>query len=58
MEKEQLQEKIRGVAKNGKISCREALRLASEEGISSRELGNMLNEMKIKIAGCQLGCFP
>lgn len=58
MTREELVERIRAASKDGKISCRQALRLAEETGTSSRELGDVLNEMKIKIAGCQLGCFP
>jgi hypothetical protein len=26
-------------------------------GISRKDLGNLLNEMRIKIIQCQLGCF-
>jgi len=58
MDKEVLVEKIKGQAKNGRISCRQALKLASELEVSPKEIGDLLNELKIKIAGCQLGCFP
>ncbi|MCX8021798.1 MAG: hypothetical protein N2745_03405 [Syntrophorhabdaceae bacterium] len=58
MERERLEEKIKKHAKEGKIACKQALKIAEEEGIPSRELGELLNEMKIKITGCQLGCFP
>jgi hypothetical protein len=58
MDKEKVTQKVESMSKNGKISCKQALKLAEEEGISSRDLGNLLNEIKIKVAGCQLGCFP
>jgi hypothetical protein len=58
MEKELLDEKIRAVSQNGKIPCRQALKLASEMNISPKELGDLLNEIGIKVATCQLGCFP
>ena len=58
MDKELLVEKIKGQTKNGRISCRQALKLASELEVSPKEIGDLLNELKIKIAGCQLGCFP
>ncbi len=58
MDKEQLIEKIKAESKNGKIACRQALKLASEADVSPKVLGDMLNELKIKIMGCQLGCFP
>ena len=49
--------RIRAAAKEGKIPCATAFRLAEELGISRKDLGNLLNEMKIKIIQCQLGCF-
>ncbi|HME43727.1 MAG TPA: hypothetical protein VKF36_11615 [Syntrophorhabdales bacterium] len=58
MDKAGLTEKVKALSKDGKISCKQALKLAEEEGISSRDLGNMLNELKVKVMGCQLGCFP
>jgi hypothetical protein len=58
MDKVRVTEKVKAVSKDGKISCKQALRLAEEEGISSRDLGQLLNELKIKVMGCQLGCFP
>ena len=51
-------EKIRWAANDGKISCRKALGPASEVDISPKALGGLLNEMKIKVDSCQLGCFP
>jgi len=58
MDKAKVTEKVKAVSKDGKISCKQALRLAEEESISSRDLGQLLNELKIKVMGCQLGCFP
>jgi len=58
MDRAKLSEKIKTVSKKGKISCNQALKLAEEEKVSSRELGNLLNELKVKVMGCQLGCFP
>ncbi len=58
MEKEQVAEKIKSVTKEGRISCRQALGIARDMDLSPKELGDLLNEMKIKIISCQLGCFP
>jgi len=60
MNKEELKvkEQIKSVSKDGKISCRQALKLAEESGVAPRELGELLNELNIKVASCQLGCFP
>ncbi|MGQ9687967.1 MAG: hypothetical protein ACUVXF_04140 [Desulfobaccales bacterium] len=52
-----LKNKIREAAPEGKIPCAAAFRLAEELGISRRDLGNLLNELHIKIIQCQLGCF-
>ena len=58
MDKALVIQKIKGESKNGKISCRQALKLASELDVPSKEIGELLNELKIKVMGCQLGCFP
>ena len=58
MDKQALIEKVKASSKNGKIACKQALKIAAEEGISPKDLGGLLNEIEIKIASCQLGCFP
>jgi hypothetical protein len=32
-------------------------KIAEDFGISKGEIGDILNEMKVKISQCQLGCF-
>ena len=58
MDRQKTIEKIQAQAKDGKISCAEAQRLADDEGVSYKDMGDLLNELKIKIKTCQLGCFP
>jgi hypothetical protein len=58
MENEQLVQKIKLQAKDGKIACKHALKLAEEEIITPKALGKILNELNIKVMSCQLGCFP
>ncbi len=58
MNKQAVIEKIQARARDGKISCLQAQKLADEEGMPYKEMGEMLNELKIKITQCQLGCFP
>jgi LAO/AO transport system kinase len=58
MEKEQVVAKIKSATKDGRISCSEALGIARDMGVSPKEVGDLLNDMKIKIHSCQLGCFP
>ena len=57
MTKEELKAKIKAAAPQGKIPCAAAFKVAEEVGISRAEMGELLNEMKIKIIQCQLGCF-
>lgn len=42
---------------NGSISCTEARRIAEELGLPKKSLGDLANELKIKIRACELGCF-
>ena len=57
MDRKKLEEAIMGKAKEGKILCALCFKVAEEHGISKREMGQILNQMKIKISQCQLGCF-
>ncbi|OPY80413.1 MAG: hypothetical protein A4E65_01485 [Syntrophorhabdus sp. PtaU1.Bin153] len=58
MDKEAIIEKVRVHTKDNRIACKQAIRIADEENISPKDLGEILNELKIKVAHCQLGCFP
>jgi len=55
---EELRNKISRTATEGKIKCAHALAIANELKTSPKRVGDMLNEMNIKIINCQLGCFP
>jgi hypothetical protein len=57
MDRKKLEEAILGKAKEGKIPCPLCFQIAEEHGISRREMGQVLNQLKIKISQCQLGCF-
>jgi hypothetical protein len=57
MDRKKLEEAIQGKAKNGKLPCAMCFKIAEDFGISKREMGKILNEKKIKISQCQLGCF-
>jgi hypothetical protein len=57
MTEEDVKAKIMAAAPEGKIPCAAAFRLAEELSLSRRDLGEMLNHLKIKIIHCQLGCF-
>ena len=57
MSHEDVKARIKAAAPEGKIACAAAFRLAEELGLSRHDLGELLNELKIKITHCQLGCF-
>ena len=57
MDKKAIIEKVKARLEDGKISCAQARALAEDEGITYGEMGDLLNEFKVKIADCQLGCF-
>ena len=57
MDRKKIEEAIKEKAKDGKLPCAVCFTIAEEFGISNKEMGKILNEMKIKIGQCQLGCF-
>ncbi|MHB8066803.1 MAG: hypothetical protein ACYDIC_02770 [Desulfobaccales bacterium] len=57
MGQEEIKARIKAAAAEGKITCPAAMSLAKELGISRKQMGELLNELRIKIAQCQLGCF-
>lgn len=57
VKQEEIITKLKEVAKDGKIPCVMAFRIAKECRLSTKEIGNLLNQLKIKITSCQLGCF-
>ncbi len=54
---ETVEKLIRDALKDGKLLCEAALRIAAEANVSPSVVGATANRLKIKIAGCQLGCF-
>jgi len=57
MDRKKLEEAVLGKAKDGKLPCALCFKMADDFGISRKEMGEILNEMNIKISQCQLGCF-
>ncbi|MFH7320427.1 hypothetical protein ACHHRT_07400 [Desulfurivibrio sp. D14AmB] len=52
-----LEEKIRVKSQENRISCSAARAIASELGLSPREIGALVDKLNIRITQCQLGCF-
>jgi hypothetical protein len=57
MMRDKIVEGILRLSENNRLSCEKAHALAKELNISLQEIGALCNELKIKIAACQLGCF-
>jgi hypothetical protein len=57
MERKKLEEVIKEKAKDGKIPCAVCFKISDDLGVPKKEITKVLNEMKIKISQCQLGCF-
>lgn len=53
----ELEDEIRGLSVDGRISCRAAFGLAERRGVSLSDLGGRIDGLGIKIVACQLGCF-
>jgi hypothetical protein len=52
-----VEETILAKSKDGKIPCAVCFKIADDLGVPKKEITKVLNEMKIKISQCQLGCF-
>ncbi len=52
-----LEESIKSSLTNGKLTCAAALKIARDQKIPANQVGDAANELKIRIASCQLGCF-
>jgi len=57
MDRAKIEEIIKEKAKEGRLPCAMCFKIAEDFGISKKEMGKILNEMKVKISQCQLGCF-
>jgi hypothetical protein len=57
MNRERLIAAIRDAAEADRLTCEKAHDLSRALNVPLAELGAVCNELKIKIAACQLGCF-
>ena len=44
-------------ASSGGISCATIFRIAESQGVPVAEAGRAVQRLRIKITGCQMGCF-
>jgi LAO/AO transport system kinase len=52
-----LEKKILEAAEGGKITCKEAMKLAAKLKVPTKNMADLLNKYNVKIKECQLGCF-
>ena len=53
-----LEEELEASLVNGKLPCAVAFKIARKLKVTPREVGDTANKLNIRIANCQLGCFP
>ncbi len=54
---DKLEEALSEYAREGRITCKQAFEIADRLNLSPGAVGKKINELGIKIKGCQLGCF-
>ena len=55
--KETLIAAVRKASDKGRLTCEKAHELRKEMDVPLTEIGEVCNELNIKIKDCQLGCF-
>jgi hypothetical protein len=54
---EKVMQAVQEKATDGKISCTVARKIGTDLGVPMGMVGEACNELKIKIHGCEFGCF-
>jgi hypothetical protein len=54
---EKIKEEIQKRAKDNRLPCSVARKIAQDLSVSYKEVGNAANELQVKITNCELGCF-
>ena len=57
VDRKKVEEIILRKSKDGRLPCAMCFKIGEDFGISKNRMGKILNEMKVKISQCQLGCF-
>jgi len=55
--KEELIAAVTKASGDGRLTCRKAHELEKELEVPLKEIGEVCNELNIRIKNCQLGCF-
>jgi hypothetical protein len=57
MDREKLIEAIQEASEANRLTCEKAHDLSRTLNVPLREIGELCNDLKIRITACQLGCF-
>ena len=52
-----IKEALLKAASDGRITCPAAMEIATSLGVDPKVVGEVCNELNIKLYGCALGCF-
>ena len=53
-----LEEELKASLIEGRLPCAVAFKVSRKLKVSPKKVGDMANKLNMKIASCQLGCFP
>jgi putative aminopeptidase FrvX len=53
-----LEEEVKASLVDDKLPCAVAFKIAEKLNVPKKQVGDTANKLDIKIAHCQLGCFP
>lgn len=56
-QREKIIEAIKKTAKEERLSCTAARKIASDFKVPPKVVGDLCDELKIRIKACELGCF-
>jgi len=48
---------VKAVAVNGEVACADAHRIAEHFGLTPQQVGELLDELSLRVTRCQLGLF-
>ncbi len=57
MTEEKIIEAVRDASANNRLTCEKAHELSRNLNLSLKTIGEVCNQLHIKISACQLGCF-
>ena len=52
-----IEKQLKRAAQDGRVQCSGALAIARSLGVKGSDVGDVADELRIKISRCQLGCF-